>query len=95
MKKENIKMSNQMFLCQTSFSDIFFGLSSTEFHPPWIQTEGKDIFQSHPFPQSFTEVWKNKSVFPNWFKLTISPTNRQRRRIAMLPKLGTGWREKC
>ena len=88
-------MSNQMFLCQTSFSDIFFGLSSTEFHPHWIQTEGKDIFQSHPFPQSFTEVWKNKSVFPNWFKLTISPTNRPRRRIAMPPKLGTGWREKC
>lgn len=56
MKKENIKMSNQMFLCQTSFSDIFFGLSSTEFHPHWIQTEGKDIFQSHPFPQSFTKV---------------------------------------
>ena len=56
-------MSNQMFLCQTSFSDIFFGLSSTEFHPPWIQTEGKDIFQSHPFPQSFTEVWKNIFVF--------------------------------
>ena len=56
MKKENIKMSNQMFLRQTSFSDIFFGLSSTEFHPRWIQTEGKDIFQSHPFPQSFTEV---------------------------------------
>ena len=56
-------MSNQMFLCQTSFSDIFFGLSSTEFHPHWIQTEGKDIFQSHPFPQSFTEVWKNIFVF--------------------------------
>ena len=49
-------MSNQMFLCQTSFSNIFFGLSSTEFHPHWIQTEGKDIFQSHPFPQSFTKV---------------------------------------
>lgn len=56
-------MSNQMFLCQTSFSNIFFGLSSTEFHPHWIQTEGKDIFQSHPFPQSFTKVYKNIFVF--------------------------------
>ena len=56
-------MSNQMFLCQTSFSDIFFGLSSTEFHPHWIHTEGKDIFQSHPFPQSFKSLEKHFCFF--------------------------------
>ena len=52
-KYKNVKSN---VFCQTSFSDIFFGLSSTEFHPHWIQTEGKYIFQSHPFPQSFTKV---------------------------------------